>query len=102
EVRQPQRVAGDEPRAVGPAVDTAALVEMAQDQVEDRVEVRLLARDLDAAPRELDRRLQELAPRQPSVRLVDGLEPAGRAGDRARRRADPEDLGRLAVAAEAD
>jgi len=66
------------------------------------VQVRLRPRQLDAGPRELDRRLQQLPPGQAAVRPVHGLEAERGAGHRARRLADPEHLRRLAVAAEAD
>ncbi len=64
--------------------------------------MRLRARDLDAGPRQLDRGLEQDAPRQPAVCPVHGLEPLRRAGHGAGRLADPEHLSRLAVPAEGD
>ena len=52
--------------------------------------------------RELDRRLEQLRPRQAAVGGVDRPEPRSRAGHGARGLADPEHLGRRAVAAKAD
>ncbi len=100
EVGELQEVARKQAGAVGAAVEAAALVGVAQDQVEDRVQVRLRPGELDAVAGELDRRLQELAPGQPSVARVQRLEPGRRSRHGARSRADPEDLGRLAVPAE--
>ena len=57
---------------------------------------------LDAAPRQLDRRREQLTPGEPPVGAVRRLEPGDRSRDGDARRADQERLRRLAVAAEAD
>src|SRR5207247_6955164 len=54
ELRQAQDVAGHEPGAAVLAVEPAALVGVAEDEVEDRMQVGLRARPLDAVARELD------------------------------------------------
>ena len=64
--------------------------------------MRLRARDLDAAPRQLDRGLEQDRPRQPAVGAMHGLETRRGAGHGTGGLADPEDLGGLAVAAEGD
>src|SRR2546430_1041011 len=84
-------------RARPPLVDPPALVGVAEDQVEDRVQVGLRARELDPVAGELDRRSDELRPRPRPVRAVRRLEARGSAGDGGRRRADVEDLRRRAV-----
>ena len=73
----------------------APLGAVPQDEVDDGVKVRLRPRQLDPASRELDRRREQLLPRPRPVDAVDVLEPRGRARDRARGRADAEDLRRL-------
>ena len=98
EIGQAQHVAREEAGAVGPAVETAPLVRVTQDQVEDRMQVRLRPVQLDARTSELDRRLQELAPGKPAVAPVQRLEAHRRARYGARRLADPEDLDGLVVA----
>jgi hypothetical protein len=75
---------------------------VAQDLVQDRVQVRLWPVELNAGSGEIDRGLQELAPGKPAVAPVQGLEAGGGSGHGARCLADPEHLGRLAIAAEAD
>ena len=69
---------------------------MPQDQVEDRVQVRLGAVQLDAFAGELDGWRDQLAPRERPEGAVDCLEAGGRTGDSARGRADVEDLRRIA------
>ena len=102
EVAQREQVAGQQAGAVRAAVDAAPLGRVAQDQVEDRVQVSLLARHLETAARQLDRGLEQLPPGQSAVPSVHRLEPQNRARDGAGGLADVEDLGRLAVAAETD
>jgi hypothetical protein len=75
---------------------------VAQDQVEDRVQVGLGPIQLEAAAGELDRRLQQLGPWQPTVGPVQRFQACRGAGDGIRCLADPEDLSRVAVASEAD
>ena len=89
-------VARDEALAV-PLVDAAALLGVGEDQVEDRVQVGLRARELDPVARELDRGRDELRPRARAVGAVGRLEPGGGARDGVGGGADVEDLLRLAV-----
>jgi hypothetical protein len=89
-------VAGDEALAVRVRVERAPLLRVPQDQVEDRVQVGLRAVQLDSLARELDRRREELAPRERPECAVRLLEPGRRAGDSARRGSDVEDLRRIA------
>ncbi len=102
EIGQAELVPRLEAAPVRAAVDTAALGGVAQDLIEDRVEMRLRPRERNAAAGELDRGLQQLAPRQPSVGPVNRLEACSRARNGAGGLADPEDLRRVAVAAEPD
>src|SRR4029079_3229048 len=82
------------------AVDAVAFGARAQDRVEQCMDMRLRAGQLDAAAREVDRGREELAPGQATVGVVDRFEPGDRAGDGARGGADQEGLrgGRLAEA----
>src|SRR5262249_58522910 len=73
-----------------------------EDQVEDAVQVRLPRVELHAVARELDRGLEELAPRQPPERAVRRLEPERRTGDRTRGRADVKPLRRAAAEVDVD
>ena len=63
EVGKTEDVARLQPGAVRPAVEAAPLGGVAEDQVEDRVQVRLRPRQLDALAGELDRRRDDLGPR---------------------------------------
>ena len=95
EVGHHEPVAGDEALAfIG--VERLPLLGMSQDQVEDRVEVRLGSVQLDAASRELDRGREQLAPRERPEGAVRLLQPGRGSGDGARRGADVEDLIRVA------
>src|SRR5437764_1380427 len=91
EVGHREPVARDEALAV-PLVDPPALVGVAEYQVEDRVQVRLRARELDSLACELDSGRDELRPRLRPVRAVRSLEAGRRARDADRRGADVEDL----------
>ena len=93
EIRGDEPVARHEPRAL--AVHGSALGRVPQDRVEQRVEQRLRLRHHDALPRELDRRRDELLPRQRAVRPMRGREPGDGARHRARRMPDEEALRRL-------
>ena len=99
---QAEGVAGEHPRAVPSAVDPPALVGVAEDQVEDRVQVSLFPGDLDPGSSELDRGLEQLVPGKTTVNGMDRLQPGSRAGHRAGGLADAEDLSGLAVTAETD
>ncbi len=101
EVVLDQRVAGDQRGAVL-LVHGPRLRRVAQDQVEDAVQVRLPVVELDAIARELDRGLEEVTPRQASERLVRGLEPECGAGNRAGRGADVKALRRAAAEVDVD
>src|SRR5262249_53180953 len=101
EVALHERVA-DAERAAVVLVDRGRLRGVVEDQVEDAVQVRLSLVELHAVARELDRRLEELAPRQAPERAVRGLEPERRARDRTRRRADVEPLRRAAAEVDVD
>ena len=95
EIALDEPLAGDEPPPLRPE-DRAALVAVAQDEVDDRVEVRLRRRQLDARSRAGSiAGATQLLPRPRPVDAVRLLEPGGRARDRARGRADAEDLRRL-------
>jgi len=59
-----QPVFGDETLAVFLLVYVTGFGGVAQDQVEDRVQIGLPVVELDAAPRECDRGLKEVAPRK--------------------------------------
>ena len=59
-----QPVFGDETLAVILLVHVTGLGRVAQDQVEDRVQICLSVVELDAASRECDRGLKEVAPRK--------------------------------------
>ena len=83
-------------------VDAAALGGVAQDHVEDRVQVGLRARELDAVAGKLDRGRDQLRPRQRAVRAVRRLEAGGHTGDGSGRRADVEHLLRRAVEVDVD
>ena len=61
------------------------------------MQVRLAGVELDAVACQLDRRPEEVTPRQPAERLVRRLEPERRAGHRTRGGADVEDLRRAAA-----
>jgi hypothetical protein len=98
QIGEHQQVSRLQPRAVVAAVQTTTLQGVAEDQVEDGVEVSLWPRQLDARARELDRRLHELRPWQTAVLGVHALETGRGARDSTRRAADPEDLRRLGVA----
>src|SRR5439155_8132888 len=78
-----------------PAVHAPALVGVPEDDVEDRVEVRLRPRQLEAAACELDRRLEQPPPGQRRVCTVRLGEAGDGARDGAGRRADAEDLAGL-------
>ena len=78
EVGKADDVAGEQTRAVRPAVQPPAFGGVAQDQVEDCVQMGLSAIQLDPVTRQLERRLDHLAPGQPSVGAVHGLEPGAR------------------------
>src|SRR4029079_12833650 len=69
EVLLHERVAGRESLAVA-LVDGARLRRVAQDQVEDRVQVRLARVELDSVTRHLDRGLEKVAPGQTTEGLV--------------------------------
>ena len=84
EVVQDEAVARAETRAA--AVDPPPLVRVAQDQVEDAVQVRLRRGQLDAVPRKLERRPEQARPRQRAERPVRRLEARRRPGHRARAR----------------
>src|SRR5204863_2047756 len=60
------------------------------------------ARELDAAPGKLDRRREQLAPRQPAEGPVCRLEAGDRTGNGAGRRPDPERLRRRLAEADVD
>ena len=60
--------------------------------MQDRVEVRLRLRQLDAAAGELDRRLHQHPPRQPAERAVRHLQPDDHSGNGAGGGTDPEEL----------
>ena len=66
------------------------------------MQVRLRPRQLDPAARKLERRLEQARPGQRAVRAVRRLEAGRRARNRAGRRADPEDLGGVAVEVDVD
>ena len=83
-------------------VHIARLRRVAQDQVEDPVQVRLAVVELDAVARELDRRLEEVAPGEASERLVRRLEPECRARNRAGGGADVKALRRAAAEVDVD
>ena len=101
QVGEPEPVSRPEPRASAP-VHASALGRVAQDQVEDRVEIRLRSRQLDAGAGSLDGRLREDAPGQGAVASMRGGQPGHCAGDGAGRRADVEHLGRLAAEVDVD
>src|SRR5439155_13732635 len=101
EVVLDQRVA-DGQRGAVLLVHGPRLRRVAQDQVEDAVQVRLPVVELDAIARELDRGLEEVTPRQASERLVRGLKPECGAGNRAGRGADVKALRRAAAEVDVD
>ena len=84
------------------AVDRPALGRVAEDEVEDRVQVRLLRRELDALAGERDRRLEQPAPGERPVALVRRLQPGDDAGNGARAFSDEIDLRRRAVEVDVD
>ena len=73
EIRHHQPVAGDEAASVR-AEDLATRLRVAQDQIENRVEVRLRPIELEPIPRGRDRRLEQAAPRKPRVGPVCGFQ----------------------------
>src|SRR5205823_6823942 len=77
-------------------VDRSALRRVPEDQIQDRVEVRLAPSQLDALARELDRRRQQLPPRLRAVGTVRLLETERRPGNGTGGGSDPEHLGRAA------
>ena len=83
-------------------VHAAALGRVPEDDVEDRVQVRLLTRQLEAVVSELDRRRDEPRPGQRSEGPMGFLEARSVPRDGARGRADVEDLRRLAVEVDVD
>ena len=101
EVVHRQPVAGLQPLAVGP-VDRFARVGVTQDDVENRVQVRLLRRDHDSLAGDRDRRLEERRPRGSPVRAVRLLEPGDDAGRGDRGDADTEGLGARVVEVDGD
>ena len=83
EIGQAERVARREARAVGAAVEAAPLGGVAQDQVEDRVQVRLRRASARRPPRASSiAGCEELGPRQPAVGAVHRLEPGRGARER--------------------
>ena len=101
EVGLDQRVLQDEAFAVS-FVDLPRFGRVAQDEVEDRVQVCLSVVQLDPVPREVDRRPEELAPRERAEGAMRLLQADRRAGDRARGGADVEGLGRAAAEVDVD
>jgi hypothetical protein len=81
ELAQVELVTGDETFA-GATVDGAPLIGVAEDEIEDRVQIRLLARQLDAGARQLDRRRDQRSPRRRPVSAVHALEAERDARDR--------------------
>jgi len=78
-LERPRQVGHREPvsrdEALAPAlVDPAALLGVAQDDVEDRVQVGLRTRELEALAGEVDRRRDELGPGQAAECAVRCLE----------------------------
>ena len=79
------------------AVHRVALRRVAQQPIENRVQVPLHRRQLEAVARERRRRRDELRPRHPPPAAMRVLEAERRPGHRHRRRARPEQLLRVAV-----
>ena len=94
EIGHHEPVARDEPVTVA-AVDHLSLACVAQDQIEDRVEIGLRFRQLDALPRVANRGLEQDRPGKRPEEPVRLAQPRGRPRDRAGRGADPERLRRL-------
>ena len=84
------------------SVDRPPLGRVAQDQVEDRVQVRLRPGELHSAAGERDRGLEEPAPGQRSVALVRRLEPGDGPRHGAGAGADEEHLRRRTVEVDVD
>src|SRR6188508_1304641 len=91
EIALDESLAGDDPPAFRPE-DRLTLLAVAQDEVDDGVQVRLRLGELDTVPGELDRRLHQALPRPRPVHAVDVLQTRRRARHGARSRPDPEDL----------
>src|SRR5206468_8989215 len=91
EVALHERVA-DLERPIVLLVHRARLGGVPQDQVEDAVQVRLAVVELDAVACRLDRRREQVTPRQAAERAVRGLQAKRGAGDRAGGGADVEAL----------
>src|SRR5438105_9639551 len=84
------------------AVRLRAFGGVAEDRVEDRVQVRLRARELDPVAGELDRGREQLRPGELSAGAVRYLEAERRSGDGDGGGADPEDLRARAVEGDVD
>ena len=69
------------PRVARLAVDRAALGSVSQDEVEDRVQVRLLRGQLHALAGQVDRGLEQPAPGEGAVSLVRSLQPGDGPGN---------------------
>ena len=65
----------------GLAVDRAALGSVTEDEVEDRVQVRLLRGQLHALAGQVDRRLEQPAPGEGAVSLVRSFQPGDGPGN---------------------
>src|SRR4029453_13231072 len=83
-------------------VDRTTAIGVPQDQVEDRVEVRLFLGHLDSHPRELDRRLEELRPGNRSEPPMRSLQPGDDARNGDRSGPDAKDLRKRTVEVDAD
>ena len=105
-LQRPRQIGHDDPLAGRDAavlpVDRPPVRRVAKDQIENRVQVGLRRRELDAVPGERDRRLDQPAPGKRRVPLVRGFQPRDRAGHGARTGADEEDLRRRAVEVDVD
>src|SRR5207244_5035004 len=91
EIGLDERVLHDEALAV-PFVHGARFGRVPQDEVEDGVQVRLAVVQLDTVSRQVDRRLEEVAPGKCPEGAVRVLESQGSAGDSAGSGPDVEDL----------
>ena len=105
-LQRPRQIGHDDPLAGRDAavlpVDRPPVRRVAKDQIENRVQVGLRGRELDAVPGERDRRLDQPAPGKRRVALVRGFQPCDRARHGARTGADEEDLRRRAVEVDVD
>ena len=105
-LQRPRQIGHDDPLAGRDAavlpVDRPPVRGVAKDQIENRVQVGLRRRELDALPGKRDRRLDQPAPGKRCVPLVRGFQPCDRAGHGAGARADEEDLRRGAVEVDVD